>query len=67
MFHFIWDLVIYPFDPHKETNKFGMFLKMMFKDYPAYFWIKPSFRKIIALPLLIVFCIFRRKKTSDKQ
>ena len=67
MFRFLRDLIIYPFDPHKETNKFANFLKMLFKDYPAFLWIKPNFRKIIAFPFLMLFYIFKNKKTSDQK
>ena len=67
MFRFLRDFIIYPFDPHKETNKFAHFLKMIFKDYPAFLWIKPNFRKIIASPFVILFYIFKSKKTSDKE
>ncbi|MFA7298309.1 MAG: hypothetical protein WC010_01560 [Candidatus Absconditabacterales bacterium] len=65
MFRFLRDLIIYPFDSHKETNKFASFLKMIFKDYPAFLWIKPNFRKIIAFPFLMLFYVFKNK-TSNK-
>lgn len=66
MFRFIRDLIIYPFDPHKETNKFAGFLKMMFKEYPAFLRIKPNLRKIIAFPFLMLFYIFKSKKLIEK-
>lgn len=66
MFRFIRDLIIYPFDLHKETNKFAGFLKMMFKEYPAFLRIKPNLRKIIAFPFLMLFYIFKSKKLIEK-
>ena len=30
MFQFLWDMIRYPFDPKKETNKFSLFLTMVF-------------------------------------
>lgn len=67
MFRFIRDFLIYPFDSHKETNKFAGFLKMLFKDYPAFLWIKPNLRKFIAFPFVALFYIFKNKKTSDQK
>jgi len=67
MFRFLRDLIIYPFDAHKEANKFADFLKMVFKDYPAFLWVKPSFRKILAFPCMMLFYIFKTKKPITKQ
>ena len=67
MFKFFRDLVIYPFDTHKETNKFGGFLKMIFKDYPAFLWIKPNIRKILAFPFLMIYYIVKSRPTINKQ
>jgi hypothetical protein len=61
MLRFIFDLLIYPFDKDKENNKFSKFLTMLFKDYPAFLWIKPNFKKIILLPFLVLFHFFKRK------
>jgi hypothetical protein len=47
MFSFLWDFIKYPFDSHKETNKFGRLLLVVFKQYPALFWVKPTWKKII--------------------
>jgi len=62
MLRFLWDFIKYPFDSKKETNKFSVFLEMLLKQYPAVFWIRPNIKKILALPLLIVYFIFRTKK-----
>ncbi|AHB41381.1 hypothetical protein P148_SR1C00001G0590 [candidate division SR1 bacterium RAAC1_SR1_1] len=62
MFRFLWDFLKYPFDAHKEINKFSLFLEMLLKQYPAVFWIRPTFKKILALPLLIIYFVFRTKK-----
>ena len=63
MFRFLRDLIIYPFDSHKETNKFAGFLKMLVKDFPAFLRIKPNIRKIIAFPFVMLFYVFKTKKT----
>lgn len=65
MFRFIRDLIIYPFDPHKETNKFAGFLKMLFRDYPAFLRIKPNIRKIIAFPFILMLYIFKDKEKKS--
>lgn len=67
MFHFIRDLIIYPFDSHKETNKFAGFLKMTFKDYPAFLRVKPNFKKILVFPFLMLYYVFRSKTIADKK
>jgi hypothetical protein len=64
MFKFLRDFISYPFDSHKETNKFAGFLKMLFKDYPAFLWIQPNIRKIIALPFVALFYIFKNKQAK---
>jgi hypothetical protein len=65
MFRFLRDLIIYPFDSHKETNKFGGFLKMIFKEYPAYLRIQPNLKKILAFPCMMIYYIFKAKNPSD--
>jgi len=60
MFSFLWDFIRYPFDSHKETNKFGRLLLVIFKQYPALFWVKPTWKKIVSLPLLVVYYIFKK-------
>jgi len=62
MFQFIWDFVKYPFDKNKENNKFSVFLTMLLKQFPSLFWIKPGIKKILALPFLILYYIFKSKK-----
>ncbi len=66
MFKFLRDLLIFPFDSHKETNKFGSFLRMLFKEYPAFLRIKPNIKKILAFPFIVLFYIFKSKKNSNK-
>ena len=61
MFRFLRDFIIYPFDPHKETNKFALFLKMLFKDYPAFLRVKPNIRKMLAFPFMMLYYIFKSK------
>ena len=62
MFRFLWDFVRYPFDVHKENNKFSNFLDMLFKQYPAVFWVRPTIKKLLALPMLIVYFVFKTQK-----
>jgi len=61
MFVFIKDFLIYPFDKNKEKNKFSQFMKMLFRDYPAFLWIKPNLKKVILLPFLALYHIFKKK------
>jgi len=67
MFRFLRDFIIYPFDTHKETNKFAGFLKMVFKDYPAFLRIQPNLKKILVFPFLILYYIVRNKGISEKK
>lgn len=46
MFTFFKDLVIFPFDK-SEKNRFWQFLTFCLKDYPVYFWVKPSLKKVL--------------------
>lgn len=54
MMRFIRDFFVYPFTSEKESNRFAQFLQFVGKDYPAYFWAKPSVGRILVLPFLIV-------------
>ncbi|MCX6824633.1 MAG: hypothetical protein NTY80_00265 [candidate division SR1 bacterium] len=67
MLKFFRDLIIYPFDSHKETNKFAGFLKMTFKEYPAFLWVKPSLKKVLVFPFIMLYCIFKGKAPIDKR
>lgn len=62
MFRFLWDFLRYPFDKHHETNKFHLFLNFVFKEYPAFFWLRPTFKKILLFPIISIYLIFRPKK-----
>lgn len=59
MFTFIKDLIIYPFKPSPD-NKFGQFLHMLFRNYPAFLRIRPNVKKILLLPFLALYHIFRK-------
>lgn len=52
----------YPFSTDKEHNQFSKFLTTIFKDYPAFFWTKPSFKKALAFPFIVLYALFRAKK-----
>lgn len=58
MFIFLKDFITYPFTTTKESNRFFHFLQFIAKDYPAYFWEKPSVKRIIVFPFLLVRLIF---------
>lgn len=62
MREFLKDFLIYPFDSHPENNKFSQFLTTIFKDYPAFLWHQPTWKKLLVLPLLIIYAIFRKKQ-----
>ncbi|MCX6823496.1 MAG: hypothetical protein NTX91_05945, partial [candidate division SR1 bacterium] len=59
MFKFLRDLVIYPFKPSPD-NRFGQFLHLLFRNFPAFFWLKQNAKKIILLPLLTLHNIFKK-------
>lgn len=53
MFIFLRDLIRYPFsdDPN---NRFWQLLTFCFKDYPVYFRVKPSLKKVALFFVLAV-------------
>jgi len=57
MFTFLKDLLIYPFDK-SENNRFWQFLTFCFKDYPAYFRVQPTWKKIPLFFVLAVRIVF---------
>lgn len=64
MFSFLLDFLKYPFDSHPENNKFHQFLTMILKDYPAFFWQKPSWKRVLVFPFLLIYAIFKNKKVK---
>lgn len=63
---FIKDFFTYPFKKDKMENKRNLMMTSLFKDYPANFWTKPTFKKIFIAPLLVIFYIFSEWKKKDK-
>lgn len=59
MLKFLKDFVLYPFTNKDPNNKFGQFLDVVFKKYPAFLRIKPSRRKILTFPFVIIHSIFK--------
>ena len=55
---FIKDFFTYPFQKDKTNNKRNQMMTSLFKDYPANFWTKPTFKKIFIAPLLVVYYMF---------
>ena len=62
MLSFLWDFVKFPWDKNNPNNKFGLFLKTVFRDYPAFLWTKPTWQRFLLAPLLMFYSIFRAKK-----
>lgn len=60
MLKFLKDFILYPVNYKDPNNKFGQFLDVIFKKYPAFFWIKPNRRKILAFPFVIIHTIFKK-------
>lgn len=59
---FIKDMIIYPFASDKVNNRFSQFLTTIFKDYPAFLWTKPTWKKVLVLPFLLVYELFRTSR-----
>jgi len=57
---FIRDLVIYPFDKDKKNNRFSILLDALLKNYPSFLWIKPNIKKILIMPFLVIYYIFKK-------
>ena len=56
---FIKDFFLFPFKKD-NNNKINRLLDTFFKDFPAFFWEAPSFKKILILPLLFIYHIFSK-------
>ena len=63
---FIKDFFTYPFQKDKSNNKRNQMMTSLFKDFPANFRTKPTFKKIFVAPLLIVYYMFSQWKKKDK-
>ena len=63
---FIKDFFTYPFQEDKSNNKRNLMMTSLFKDFPAKFWTKPTFKKIFIAPLLVIYYIFSEWKKKDK-
>ena len=60
MLKFLKDFILYPINNKDPNNKFGIFLDVIFKKYPAFLRIKPSRIKILAFPFVIIHSIFKK-------
>ena len=56
----IIDFFKFPFDKNKEENKFYKILTFSLIEYPAFFWQKPSIKKLIAFPFLLIYKMFEK-------
>lgn len=63
---FIKGFFTYPFQKDKSKNKINLMMTSLFKDFPANFWTKPTFKKIFIAPLLVIYYIFSEWKKKDK-
>jgi len=63
---FIKDFFTYPFQKDKTNNKMDLMMTSLFKDFPANFRTKPTFKKIFIAPLLVIYYIFSEWKRKDK-
>lgn len=61
MIGFIRDCIVFPFQTKNQNNKLFGLLQFLIKDYPAYVWTRPSIKKILLLPLLIIYIILKKK------
>jgi len=60
MLKFLLDFIKYPFEPKNKDNKFFEFMNTIFKDYPAFLWVKPTWQRIVSAPLLFLAKIFKK-------
>ena len=60
MLKFLLDFVKYPFEPKNKNNKFFKFMNTLFKDYPAFLWVKPTWQRVFSAPLLFLVKIFQK-------
>lgn len=58
MIKFFVGIITFPFESSNPDNRFRQFLQFVFKDYPVYFWVKPSLWKALVFPFLVVWVIF---------
>lgn len=62
LLYLIRDLAVYPFTKDKTENKFHHLLVFLFKDYPAFLRAKPSIRRILLRPFLLLQKIFQTQE-----
>lgn len=60
MLKFLLDFVKYPFETKNENNKFLKFMDTLFKDYPAFLRVKPTWQRVVLAPLLFLAKIFQK-------
>ncbi|MDR0860273.1 MAG: hypothetical protein LBO09_04835 [Candidatus Peribacteria bacterium] len=58
MIKFFKDLLIYPFQKDKTENRANQLFTSLFKDFPALFWIKPTFKKLFIPIIIIIHYLF---------
>ena len=60
MLKFLLDFIKYPFESKNINNKFFKFMNTVFKDYPAFLWVKPTWQRVVVAPLLFLAKIFQK-------
>ena len=63
---FIKDFIKYPFQKDKTNNKINLMMTSLFKDFPANFRTKPTFKKIFIAPFIIIYYIFSEWAKKEK-
>lgn len=63
---FIKDFFTYPFQKDKSNNKINKMMTSLFKDFPAVFREKPTLKKTLIAPLLVIYYIFSEGPKDNK-
>lgn len=63
---FIKDFFLFPFQKEQKDNKISQLMESLFKDFPAFFREKPTLKKILIAPLLILYHFFSKGEKKEK-
>ncbi|MCR5411660.1 MAG: hypothetical protein K6E76_01345 [Patescibacteria group bacterium] len=67
MWKFIKDFIMFPFQKDRSSNKITLLFNSLFKDFPAFFWEKPTLKKMLMAPLLVIYHIFSKGEKKEKK
>lgn len=62
MVRFLKDFFLFPFQHDRTDNKVAQLLTLLGKEYPAFFWQKPTIRRFLMLPFLVIYIIIKKEK-----